>query len=66
MAIRVQTAAFDPGAELNALTAANPKSGPSIVQYITNQGGASPAEMAQFGENIKNAALRAVAERERR
>lgn len=42
------------------------RSGATIVQYITNQGGASPAEMAQFGENIKNATLRAVAERERR
>ena len=42
------------------------RSGATIVQYITNQGGASPAEMAQFGENIKSATLRAVAERERR
>lgn len=63
---RVSTLQDMAGAELNALTAANPKSGPSIVQYITNQGGASPAEMAQFGENIKNATLKAVAERERR
>lgn len=53
------------GAELSALSAA-PKSGPSIVQYITNQGGASPAEMAMWAERTKSATLRAVAERERR
>lgn len=53
------------GAELAAMKSST-TAGPSIVQYITNQGGASPAEMAQFGENIKNATLRAVAERERR
>ena len=52
------------GAELTELSKMS--GGATIVQYITNQGGASPAEMAQFGENIKNATLKAVAERERR
>lgn len=51
------------GAEAAAMSV---KGGPSIVQYITNQGGASPAEMARWGESVKNATIRAVEERQRR